>query len=115
MLTANEVAKNVSKPDFPNFKYGKATVAKYQRMILEALGVSGIEDWYHANNVFAALGIDAESKRVGRKSVPVITILPRNQIKSEGGWNPGGDGDAVTWTETLPDVDFSAIEQWVVS
>lgn len=80
-------------------------VGKAQKMVLDALNLtaSGFGD---AQKKFSELGLIVTSKRQGRKSVPVIEILDRE----DGGFNASGEG--VAWQQ-YPDVDFTNVQQWI--
>jgi len=80
-------------------------VGKAQQMVLQALGKKA-QTFSEATAVFEQMGIVVSSKRQGRESVPVVIVKAR----MGGGWNAGGDGES--WRE-YPDVDLSAIEQWI--
>jgi len=86
--------------------YRDYPVGTAQQIILDALNLTatGHKD---ADNKFKALGLVVASQRQGRRSVPAITVLPRQG----GGFNAGGDGDE--WTE-YDEIDTTAIEQWIV-
>ena len=80
-------------------------VSKAQKVILNALSItaSGHGD---AERIFESFGLVVASKRQGRRSVPVVTVLDRN----DGGFNVAGEG--VTY-EKYPTVDFENIKQWI--
>lgn len=80
-------------------------VGKAQQIVLDALGMtaSGFND---AKTKFEQLGIVVGSKRVGRNSVPSITIKDR----CAGGFTT--DGDGVEWRE-YDDIDLAPINQWI--
>lgn len=77
-----------------------------QQIILDALGIQA-NNFSHANAIFEAIGIGVGHKRVGRSSVPVVSKLDR----SGGGFNLDGEGEA--WDDWSPDVDLSAIREWM--
>ena len=82
-------------------------VSKAQQTILDALGIAAT-DHGDAERIFESLGLVVASERQGRKSIPVVTILDRN----DGGFNASGEG--VTY-EKYPTVNFENIKQWVIS
>lgn len=104
MKTPQEVAQTVN----PNRYNAKTSPGKAQQIILDALGIQA-QSFGHANGIFNALGIAVTPKRVGRRSVPEVTVV------TEGGWqrNIYGDYDGATWSNA-DEVDLSAIKEWVV-
>jgi len=112
MKTANEIANEVR----PQSNYRDNTMSKVQITILEALGICKVEGHAHAKMIFEALGIVVNAKRTGRSYVPEVTILPRQDSIETGGWNPG-DEDGWSYTEKIerPEIDFSAIADYIVS
>jgi hypothetical protein len=80
-------------------------VGKAQEKILERLGktATGYAD---AERIFDSLGITVSSKRVGRESVPVVTVRDR----FDGGFE--ADGGGVSYRK-YADVDLSAIEEYI--
>jgi len=80
-------------------------VGKAQQMVLDTLNIAATGHG-DAEEIFKSLGLVVGSKRKGRKSVPVITILDRDS----GAMNTSGEG--VTWQQ-YPDADFSNIQEWV--
>lgn len=107
MKTAQEIASKVQDPadTWEGRKWAKTEPGKAQQAILNALGVQA-NNFAHAERIFDALGIAVKPVRVGRQSVPEVIV----KDLSGGGISIDGDGDA--WDLT-PDVDLSAIAQWV--
>jgi len=80
-------------------------IGKAQQMVLDALNITAI-GFGDAKRIFEEMGLVVASKRDGRKSVPVITVLDR----MDGGFNVSGEG--VTW-QKYPDADFTNIQEWI--
>ena len=80
-------------------------VGKAQETVLNALGLSAA-DFGEAEQIFESLGLVVTSRREGRKSVPVVTVLDRER----GALNAYGEGE--TWQQ-FENVDLTAIEQWI--
>src|SRR3990170_8661582 len=103
-MRANEIASTI-KPEYAN----QFPTKSYQDKVLSALSLQA-QGCGHADQIFAALGMKVGFKRVGRNTVPVVKILPRNHSYEIGGWNPGGEDG---WSEnvkiTYPDIDFSSV------
>lgn len=78
-----------------------------QKKVLDALGLTA-ENWRKAEEMFEDLGIGVRSKRVGKTSVPVVTIFPR----SGGGFNQDGEGE--TWDYGPFPTDIKAkLSEWI--
>lgn len=84
-------------------------VGKAQAGVLKALGINiKINGHSHAQQIFDALGLTVSSKRVGRTSVPVVSIhtvsygSQYSDIADQSGSYSNADG-----------LDFSAINQWM--
>lgn len=109
MKTAQGIAKIAKDPaNNWNTRYlSKTAPGVAQKVILDALGIQA-NNFAHAKVIFGELGIDVGHKRVGRSSVPVVTKLDR----SGGAINIEGDGEV--WDDWGPDVDLSAIKEWMV-
>lgn len=80
-------------------------VGKAQQQVLTALELTA-SGFAAAERKFEKLGLVVTSKRQGRKSVPVITILNRET----GALNANGEG--VAWQQ-YPDANFENIQHWV--
>ncbi len=109
MNTIQDIAAKVPDPAQRNWnsrRIGKTPPGVAQQTILDALGIEAA-NFAHANAIFEALGIGVGHKRVGRSSVPVVEKLDR----SGGGFNRAGEGEA--WDDWGPDVDLSAISEWM--
>jgi hypothetical protein len=105
--TAQEIAQATPDPQrATNRKTNNTPPGVAQSVILDALNIQA-DNFIHANVIFKALGITVIPKRVGRSSVPVVSLLD----SSGGGIDIYGDGDA--WDDTSPDVDLSAISEWM--
>lgn len=106
--TAQEIAQNAKDPadNWKNRHLAKTASGKAQQVILSALGIQA-NNFAHAKVIFKALGIDVGHKRVGRSSVPVVTKLDR----SGGAFNRDGEGEV--WDDWGPDVDLTAIKEWM--
>ena len=83
-------------------------VGKTQKIVLDALGITGVAWFGQAEQKFEDLGIIVTSKRVGRGVEPRITVKSR----MVGGFTEDGDGDS--WRE-YADVDLSAVQQWIIN
>jgi len=107
MKTAQEIAQTVKNPadEWRNRKLNKMALGKAQQTILDALGIEA-ENYAHAEAIFTALGIVVNHKRVGRKSVPVVSKIDQ----AGGAMNQFGEGEE--WPGINP-VDFSAITEWM--
>lgn len=81
-------------------------VGKTQQLVLDALNLTAA-NFTEAKKIFEDLGLVVASKREGRKTIPVITVLDRQG----GAFNAGGDGEEFTLYQ---DIDTTAIEQWIV-
>ncbi len=77
-----------------------------QDKVLEALGLTAT-DFTDAERIFAEIGIQVTSKRVGRSSEPVVTELP----VEGGGWSAGGDGES--YKISYKAIDLTPISQWM--
>lgn len=108
MKTVQEIAQNAKDPaDNWKTRYlSKTAPGVAQTVILQALDIKA-NNFAHAKVIFQELGIDVGHKRVGRSSIPVVTKLDR----SGGAINIEGDGEI--WDDWGPDVDLSAIEEWM--
>lgn len=108
MKTIQEIAQNAKDPaDNWNTRHlSKTAPGVAQAVILQALGIKA-NNFAHAKVIFQELGIDVGHKRVGRSSIPVVTKLDR----SGGAINIEGDGEI--WDDWGPDVNLSAIEEWM--
>ncbi len=80
-------------------------VGKAQQMVLDALGLTATGNG-HAQEIFKSLGLVVSSKRIGRKSVPSISLIDANV----GGMH-NGDG----WSDTVEfeSVDLDKVSQWI--
>ena len=106
-MSVQEIASKVQDPANVWETRQQYPVGKAQEMVLKALGLTANNNG-HASAIFTALGISVSTKRQGRTSVPVVA-----RMETEfGGWNAGGDGES--WTISQPDVDLSALAQWMV-
>lgn len=76
-----------------------------QITILNALGLHA-KNFSEAEQIFSNLGLVVTSKRQGRSTVPVVQVLDRK----DGGFNVHGEGVEF---DKYPNVDFSALEQWI--
>ena len=103
MKSAKDVASQV-EDKFKNDR--QYPVGKAQQTILNALGISKCNGHSHAQQIFDALGVSVGNKRVGRKSVPVVT---KNTVG--GGFNAYGEGEE-SFTPAN-DIDMSAISEWM--
>lgn len=108
MKTPQEIAQNAKDPaDNWNIRYlSKTAPGVAQAVILDALNIQA-NNFAHAKIIFQDLGIDVGHKRIGRASVPVVTRLDR----SGGAFNRDGEGEV--WEDWGPDVDLSAIKEWM--
>ena len=79
-------------------------VGKAQQMVLDALNLKA-ESWNEACAIFSRIGIVVGAKRVGRTSVPVITV-----DRYGGGFNAYGEGES--WTKG-DNTDLTPIKQWM--
>ena len=77
-----------------------------QRKVLDALHLTA-DDFGAANQIFEILGIEVTSRRVGRSSEPVVSMMQTEF----GGFNPDGDGE--TWTKSFKNLDLTPIRQWI--
>lgn len=77
-----------------------------QEKVLKALGMTAT-DWSDAKRIFAEIGIEVTSKRVGRSSEPVVAKLDAYG----GGWNPDGDGEC--YKISYKNVDLTPLAQWM--
>lgn len=109
MKTAQAIASKVQDPasTWERRKLAKTEPGKAQQIVLDALGVQA-NNFAHAEAIFEALGIAVTPVRQGRRSVPQVSKLDR----SGGGFNLDGEGEA--WDDWGPDVDLSAISEWMV-
>lgn len=109
MKTAQEIARKAKDPanNWRTRYLSKTAPGVAQTVILDALGIQA-NNFAHAKVIFQELGIDVGYKRVGRKSVPVVKKLDR----SGGAINIEGDGEI--WDDWGPDVDLTAISEWMV-
>jgi len=105
-MSVQEIASKVQDPATVWETRQQYPVGKAHETVLKALGISANSNG-HAEAIFTALGISVSSKRVGRSSVPLVVQLET----VGGGWNPGGDGDS--WTISQPNVDLSALAEWM--
>jgi hypothetical protein len=106
--TVQEIAQTVKNPadEWRNRRLNKMAPGKAQQTILDALRIEA-ENYAHAEEIFTALGIAVNHKRVGRRSVPVVS-----KINQAGGiMNRFGEGEE--WPATAPDIDLSAIAEWI--
>lgn len=98
-----EIVKTVDQSQF-NHRHAPG---KAQEIILEALDIEA-ESFGHANAIFKALGFTVAAVRQGRKSVPCVHM----GALAGGAMNRDGEGES--W-DLAPDVDLSAIDQWVAA
>lgn len=85
-------------------------VKKYQRAVLEALGLQAGTDMA-AEEIFKELGIVVHFRREGRATTPTVRMADLHRHA----WNIGGDADV--WTEqrgTLTAEQRAKIAQWIV-
>jgi hypothetical protein len=82
-------------------------VGKAQQMVLDALGLHA-SDFSEAEQVFESIGISVSSKRVGRSSIPVVSM----KETTGGGWNAGGDGES--YEISYKEADLSKLSEWMV-
>lgn len=80
-------------------------LSKTQATVLAALNITA-DNFKQAEQIFAELGLVVSSKRHGRKTIPVVTVLDRQG----GAFNASGEGEIFT---KYPNIDTSAIEQWI--
>lgn len=79
-----------------------------QQKVLDALGETA-SDWGQAERIFDEYGITVRAKRVGRISVPVVTLHPR----SGGGFNEHGEGES--WDDgPFPQSIRECLAPWIV-
>lgn len=103
MKSPQEIASKIDSNRF----HAKTPTGVAQQIILDALGIEA-ESFGHANAIFNALGITVLAKRQGRTSVPEVI---KNDLSGGGFSNYDGSGEAWDYT---PDVDLSAIKNWMV-
>mgnify|MGYP001046615292 CR=1 FL=1 len=104
MKTAKQVAEKVTDKNKHNRQY---PVGKAQQTILDALNITNCNGHSHAQQIFDELGIVVSSKRVGRKSVPVV-----EKATIGGGFNAYGEGEE-SYTPSIG-IDLSAISEWMM-
>lgn len=80
-------------------------LSKTQSTVLNALNITA-GNFNRAEQIFSELGLVVASRRQGRKTIPVITVLDRQG----GAFNASGEGEIFT---KYPNIDTSAIEQWI--
>jgi len=85
-------------------------VGKAQQMVLDALGLYA-ENFTEANEVFEKHGISVSSKRVGRRSEPVVMRIS-SEVEAQA--NYGGDYDIGEEVDYI-DIDLSPVAQWMNS
>jgi hypothetical protein len=107
MKTVQEIVREVKNPadEWRNRRLNKMAPGKAQQIILDALGIEA-ECHAHANQIFKALGITVIAVRQGRRSIPIVHMASLEG----GGLNREGEGEY--WNLT-PDVDLSAIKEWM--
>lgn len=103
MKTASQVANQVVDRHQHSRQY---PVGKAQQVILDALNIRNCNGHSHAQQIFDELGIVVSSKRVGRKSVPVVS-------KTGAGSQRTAYGDYDVWNSPADDIDLSAISEWM--
>ena len=79
--------------------------SKAQDQVLAALEITAT-GYGDAERKFKALGLNVIAKRVGRKSVPSITMMD-----TQDGAMVNGDGSE--WTVEFESVDLEKIRQWI--
>ena len=87
----------MSKRDYPT--------SKAQQTVLDALAITAT-GYGDAERKFKALGLSVVAKRIGRKSVPSVTMMD-----TRGGAMHNGDGSE--WTIEFESVDLEKISQWI--
>lgn len=91
-------------------------VGKAQGMVLDALHITAWDN-VEAANFFTLLGLRVTGKRIGKTSIPQITVEPRGRIETRSALTSEGEGD--TWDQlvgtVLPIFDMTAIMEWVVN
>jgi hypothetical protein len=79
-----------------------------QKLVLDALGVQR-STFAGANAYFESIGIVVASKRVGRTSMPVVTIKPR----TTGGFTREGEGETWQAYDDLTAEQLAALTPWI--
>lgn len=81
-------------------------VGATQEKVLNALNMTAT-DFTDAERIFAEIGIEVTSKRIGRATEPVIS----RKSTYGGGWSEGGDGEE--YQISYKDIDLTPLTQWM--
>lgn len=81
-------------------------VGKAQQIVLNALGITGIQTWSGAEATFEDLGIIVRAQRVGRSSEPRV----RRRNTAGAAANLGGDYDTWDAWDNLTDEQRAALQ-----
>ncbi len=108
MKTIQEIAQSVKNPadEWSSRRLGKMAPGKAQQTVLDALGIEA-ECHAHASEIFKALGIGVVAVRVGRRSVPSVSLI----YQAGGVMNQFGEGEE--WEAIDPPCDLSSIAEWM--